>query len=77
MLGVVFIAVTKRILEQYEDLKFAQLEGLNARKALLIMGVMTLHSFSEGVRHLQLLLENDIDLIILFLSDWNRCSFWR
>lgn len=49
-LGVLFIKFTKVYLEDYEDVKVCGLKGLDARKALLIMAVMTLHSISEGVR---------------------------
>jgi zinc transporter, ZIP family len=49
-LGVMFIKFTKVYLEDYEDVKVCGLQGMDARKALLIMAVMTLHSVSEGVR---------------------------
>jgi zinc transporter ZupT len=53
LLGLLFILVTKKFLDQYEDLKVSGLGGSvsagDARKALLIFFVMTLHSFSEGV----------------------------
>ena len=48
-LGLGFILATKSFLDQYEDLKVGVLGGTDARKALLIFFVMTLHSFSEGV----------------------------
>lgn len=48
-LGLGFILATKKFLDQYEDLKVGVLGGTDARKALLIFFVMTLHSFSEGV----------------------------
>lgn len=49
LLGLGFILATKSFLDQYEDLKVGGLGGTDARKALLIFFVMTLHSFSEGV----------------------------
>jgi zinc transporter, ZIP family len=49
LLGLAFILATKKFLDQYEDLKVGGLGGTDARKALLIFFVMTLHSFSEGV----------------------------
>lgn len=49
-IGIAFILYSKMVLDQYEEMKFGALDGLNAKKAILIMGVMTLHSFSEGVR---------------------------
>jgi zinc transporter ZupT len=49
VLGLVFILATKKVLDQYEDLKVGGLGGADARKALLVFFVMTLHSFSEGV----------------------------
>mmetsp|Transcript_20888 Transcript_20888/g.26984 ORF Transcript_20888/g.26984 Transcript_20888/m.26984 type:complete len:328 (+) Transcript_20888:281-1264(+) len=49
VLGLMFILGTKKFLDQYEDLKVGVLGGADARKALLIFFVMTLHSFSEGV----------------------------
>jgi zinc transporter ZupT len=49
VLGLLFILATKQFLDQYEDLKVGVLGGTDARKALLIFFVMTLHSFSEGV----------------------------
>lgn len=49
LLGLGFILATKNILDKYEDLKVGVLGGTDARKALLIFFVMTLHSFSEGV----------------------------
>jgi len=48
-LGLLFILCTKSFLEQHEDLKVGSLGGADLRKVLLIVFVMTLHSFSEGV----------------------------
>ena len=48
-LGLLFILGTKGILDRYEDLKVGGMDGTDARKALLVFFVMTLHSFSEGV----------------------------
>ncbi|KAL7473173.1 hypothetical protein ACHAXS_013583 [Conticribra weissflogii] len=48
-LGLLFILGTKSFLEQNEDVKVGSLSGADTRKILLIVFVMTLHSFSEGV----------------------------
>lgn len=50
-LGVIFILVTQWVLgEQDEEaMVFGAVRGANARKMLLMMVVMTVHSFSEGV----------------------------
>jgi ZIP family zinc transporter len=47
--GLLFINVTERFLADYEDLTVGGLAGADAKRALLIFCVMTLHSFSEGV----------------------------
>ena len=47
--GVVFIALTSRVLGRDRELHLGALQGADARRALLIVGVMTVHSFSEGV----------------------------
>lgn len=49
VIGLVFINVTERLLAEYEDLTIGGLDGADAKRALLIFFVMTLHSFSEGV----------------------------
>ena len=49
VVGLAFIVWSHRFLERYEDVGIGNLNGLDARKALLIVGVMTLHSFAEGV----------------------------
>lgn len=49
VLGLAFILGTKSFLEAHEDLKIGDLGGADARKVLLIVFVMTLHSFTEGV----------------------------
>lgn len=49
VLGLAFILSTKSFLDRNEDLKVGNLEGVDARKVLLIIFVMTLHSFSEGI----------------------------
>jgi len=48
-LGLLFILITKSFLDTHEDLKVGSLVGADARKVFLIIFVMTLHSFSEGV----------------------------
>mmetsp|Transcript_32847 Transcript_32847/g.37370 ORF Transcript_32847/g.37370 Transcript_32847/m.37370 type:complete len:306 (+) Transcript_32847:365-1282(+) len=48
-LGLLFILGTKQFLDKHEDLKVGGLGGADAKRALLIFFVMTLHSFSEGV----------------------------
>ncbi len=47
--GVVFIFVSGRVIDHGRELHLGALEGADARKALLIVGIMTLHSFAEGV----------------------------
>lgn len=49
IVGIVFIKATKLVLDQYEDVHISNLDGIDARRVLLIMAVMTLHSISEGV----------------------------
>lgn len=51
VLGVVFILVTQRVLgdQDEEELVFGAATGESARRMLLMMIVMTVHSFSEGV----------------------------
>ncbi len=49
LLGLIFILVSQRWLSQNDDMHVGQLQGASAVKALLIVGVMTLHSFAEGV----------------------------
>ncbi|HSG49652.1 MAG TPA: ZIP family metal transporter [Longimicrobiales bacterium] len=50
-LGVIFILVTQRFLGGYdeEELVFGAARGESARRMMLMMVVMTVHSFSEGV----------------------------
>ena len=47
--GAVFILVSQRLIGSHENLHLGSLRGADATKALLIVGVMTLHSFAEGV----------------------------
>ena len=49
MLGAVFIVVTSGLLEHHRHVEFGALRGADARGALMIVGVMTLHSFTEGI----------------------------
>ena len=49
VLGALFVWLSGRWLDEREDLDVGALRGANARKALLIMGVMTVHSLAEGV----------------------------
>lgn len=49
LLGLGFITVTKSSLKQHEDLKVGTSVGVNTHRVLLVILVMTLHSFSEGV----------------------------
>jgi zinc transporter ZupT len=48
LMGVAFILVTQRWLGDH-DVGFGNLRGAGARKMLLIIVVMTVHSFAEGV----------------------------
>lgn len=48
-LGVLFIYLTQTRLSHENELSVGALSGADAKKALMIVGVMTLHSFAEGV----------------------------
>lgn len=47
--GVVFMYFSHKLMHARDDLTIGNLTGVDARKALLIVGVMTLHSASEGI----------------------------
>ena len=47
--GAGFIFVSGRVIDHGRELHLGALHGADARKALLIVGIMTLHSFAEGV----------------------------
>jgi len=47
--GIIAIFISKRLIARNHDVYIANLSGANATKALLILGIMTAHSFGEGV----------------------------
>lgn len=49
LIGLVFIFLSQKWLSKHKDLHVGKLKGANAKKALMIIGVMTIHSFAEGV----------------------------
>lgn len=49
IVGVAGIILTKRLVGGMPNFHVAHLEGINARNALLLIVVMTAHSFAEGV----------------------------
>ncbi|KAG2447764.1 hypothetical protein HYH02_007222 [Chlamydomonas schloesseri] len=48
VLGVVAMAYSQAWLSKFEDVSFSDLQGADARKAMLIIGVMAAHAFGEG-----------------------------
>ena len=49
LLGAAFVYYTqKRFSDDSEKFKFAELSGINARKAIMIVSIMTVHSVGEG-----------------------------
>ena len=48
-LGAVFMLVSHKVIDGHNHFSIGQLRGADARKALLIVGVMTLHSAAEGI----------------------------
>jgi zinc transporter ZupT len=48
-LGLVFIYMSQTKLSGNDEMEVGALKGADAKKALLIVGVMTMHSFAEGV----------------------------
>jgi zinc transporter ZupT len=49
LLGLAFIWLSQRWLNGRQELSVGDLRGADATRALLILGVMTLHSFAEGI----------------------------
>lgn len=49
VIGLLFIHFGQKKLSGNQEIQIGELKGANALKALLIVGVMTLHSFAEGV----------------------------
>jgi len=49
MLGLVAILASDRLLDKIGDFEIADLQGASAVRALLILGIMTAHSFAEGI----------------------------
>ncbi|WP_291298647.1 ZIP family metal transporter [Elioraea sp.] len=47
--GVLFIRLSDAILSRFEHLDIGALSGADAKRALLIVGIMTLHSAAEGI----------------------------
>jgi zinc transporter ZupT len=49
VVGAVVLVLSSWLLERRPEAHLGSLQGLDARRALLIVGVMTVHSFAEGV----------------------------
>jgi zinc transporter ZupT len=49
LLGMAGILAAKHVLGDKSNLRFANLRGIDARQAFLLVAVMTAHSFAEGV----------------------------
>jgi len=48
IIGALFIKASQDYLSQFEDASFEDLQGADARKAMLIIAVMAAHAFGEG-----------------------------
>ncbi|KAL6988224.1 hypothetical protein U1Q18_013972 [Sarracenia purpurea var. burkii] len=46
--GGIFIWLCKKVLEQYGEVSMLDIKGADATKVILVVGIMTLHSFGEG-----------------------------
>lgn len=46
--GGIFIWLCKKFLEQYGEVSMLDIKGADATKVVLVVGIMTLHSFGEG-----------------------------
>mgnify|MGYP005844944059 CR=1 FL=1 len=49
LIGLGAIVLADKLLSSGGDFDVADLQGANATKALLILGIMTAHSFAEGI----------------------------
>lgn len=49
LLGLLLIRLSHGLIERHGTIDFGALKGADARKALMIVGIMTLHSFAEGI----------------------------
>lgn len=50
IIGLVFIVLSQRVIDKYDDnFSIKNISKVDSSKMLLIMGIMTLHSFTEGV----------------------------
>ena len=49
LIGLAFIILSKRFINRNKEFRIAELNKVDTAKILLILGVMTLHSFTEGV----------------------------
>ncbi|MFG6589305.1 ZIP family metal transporter [Sulfitobacter sp. MOLA879] len=47
--GLLFIALSHKLIERREDFHIREIRGADAIKMLMIVGIMTLHSAAEGV----------------------------
>lgn len=43
-----FISTSQQWLDRFEDVRFQGLQGMNARKILLMIGIMAAHASGEG-----------------------------
>nr|XP_010921204.1 putative zinc transporter At3g08650 [Elaeis guineensis]XP_019705860.1 putative zinc transporter At3g08650 [Elaeis guineensis]XP_019705861.1 putative zinc transporter At3g08650 [Elaeis guineensis] len=46
--GAIFIWLCKKFLEQHGEVSMLDIKGADASKVILVVGIMTLHSFGEG-----------------------------
>jgi len=49
LLGLALIVLANRFINRRADIDLGELDGGDARKALLVLGIMTAHSFAEGI----------------------------
>ena len=49
LLGLILIVLANRFISNRSGVDLGDLEGGDARKALLVLGIMTAHSFAEGI----------------------------
>ncbi|KAM0010589.1 putative zinc/iron permease [Helianthus debilis subsp. tardiflorus] len=48
LMGGIFILLCKKFLEHYGEVSMLDIKGADANKVILVIGIMTLHSFGEG-----------------------------